>query len=481
VVPRDAVIAISKIVVGDDGSPSSRAAARWCAELAAATGAPTTLPDAQLHSSLTRAREIAASHSAFHWELAFPEVFFDPNGQLAPGGGFDAVIGNPPWALLPASVGYRHQARGHLNSYQLFLDRALQLARHGGRVGLILPSGIATDHGSAALRRHLFDRTSIDTWIGFDNRRRIFPIHRSVRFVVMATTNGETTDTLRIRCGLTSLQELDRDEARHALLTLSRSRIETWSPELLTIPEITTAAALGIITTVSDRVPALGDARGWNARFGRELNATEDRPQFAPLGSRARLRPIVEGKQLTPFQVGLSRSTYGIALTTASRARIAYRDVASATNKLTLIAAMLPPNTVSTHTVFCLKSELDERSQWCLLGLLNSLVANYLVRLNVTTHVTAALMSRLPVPKPPRDSRAFDRLVALARSLASTGIDDNTDDYAELNAIGANLYGLSSEQYSCVLDSFPLLPKTLRETCFAVHVRATEARRHNIS
>ena len=87
--------------------------------------------------------------------------------------------------------------------------------------------------------------------------------------------------------------------------------------------------------------------------------------------------------------------------------------------------------------MFCLKTDLDERSQWCLLGLLNSLVANYLVRLNVTTHVTAALMSRLPVPKPPRDSRAFDRLVALARSLASTGIDDNAADYAELNAIAA--------------------------------------------
>jgi hypothetical protein len=41
---------------------------------------------------------------------------------------------------------------------------------------------------------------------------------------------------------------------------------------------------------------------------------------------------------------------------------------------------MLPANAISTHTVFCLKSDLDEESQWCLLGLLNSLVANYLVR-----------------------------------------------------------------------------------------------------
>jgi Eco57I restriction-modification methylase len=457
--------------------PSAAVVREW---IAAATGAATTLPDSQLRSSLARAREISGSHSAFHWELAFPEVFFDTDGQLAPDGGFDAVIGNPPWASLPASDGYRHQARGHLNSYQLFLDRALQLAGQGGRVGLILPSGIANDHGSAALRRHLFERTSIDTWIGFDNRRRIFPIHRSVRFVVMATTNAGRTDTLRIRSGLTGLHELDREEPHHPSLAVSRSRIEMWSPELLTIPEVATATGLGIITTVSDRVPALGDARGWNARFGRELNATEDRPHFAPLGTRARLRPIVEGKQLSPFHVDLSRSTHGIALDTTSRARIAYRDVAGATNRLTLIAAMLPANAVSTHTVFCLKSDLDERSQWCLLGLLNSLVANFLVRVNVTTHVTTALMSRLPVPRPSPHSGAFDRLVALARSLASTGIESNAADYADLNAICADLYGLSTEQYSYVLDSFPLLPKTLREACFAVHVRATEARRHNI-
>src|SRR4029453_16993007 len=142
-----------------------------------------------------------------------------------------------PISLLRASDGYRHQARGHLNSYQLFLDRALQLTRHGGRIGLILPSGIATDHGSAALRRHLLDRTSIDTWIGFDNRRRIFPIHRSMRFVVLSATTGGSTKTLRFRCGLDDFPGRKHDDLRRAPLLLSRARIESWSPEHLAIPE----------------------------------------------------------------------------------------------------------------------------------------------------------------------------------------------------------------------------------------------------
>ena len=134
-----------------------------------------------------------------------------------------------------------------------------------------------------------------------------------------------------------------------------------------------------------------------------------------------------------------------------NRPRIAYRDIASATNRLTLIAAMLPRGVVSTHTVFTLKSDLDAESQWCLLALLNSLVANYLVRLQVTTHVTTALMSRLPVPRPARESRSFRRLGALARTLAASGITDESVAYAELNAIAARLYGISREQYAVVL------------------------------
>ena len=81
---------------------------------------------------------------------------------------------------------------------------------------------------------------------------------------------------------------------------------------------------------------------------------------------------------------------------------------------------MLPRGTVSTHTVFCLKTALDERSQWCLLGLLNSFVANYLVRLQVTTHVTTALMARLPVPRPRENTAQFDRLVELAKRISQT-------------------------------------------------------------
>jgi methylase of polypeptide subunit release factors len=461
-------------------SPPSGLVAEW---IASATGGSTTLPAARLHASLDGAVENARRHGAFHWELAFPEIFINADGHSNLEGGFDAVVGNPPWGMVrgdPALRFYSHshlyslQGQGHANRYQLFLERALRLAKPGGRVGLILPSGIATDHGSAALRRHLFDRTAVDTWLGFDNRRRVFPIHRSMRFVLLCTTNGGHTETLRFRSGLTDTSALNEAEAAPSL-AVTRSRLESWSPADMAVPEVPDATALAILSGISSRVPALADPSGWNVRFGRELNATDDRPHFVKrTRGKNDLLPIIEGKLLSPFQVAWDAATIGIRAKTAAhlmrgaafrRSRLGYRDVASATNKLTLIAAMLPAGTVSTHTVFVSKTPLDDESQWCLLGLLNSLVANYLIRLRVTTHVTTATMARLPVPRPVTHSTAFADLVSLSRILSVRGIDDAPDDYARLNAVTAQLYGLTHDQFSYVLNTFPLVGASVRDRC----------------
>jgi len=515
----------------------SRAADTWCAvplwvdrpptsalagELVAhALGATTTLPTRQLEAWMDRASAIARHHGAFHWELAFPEVFFDAAGRPRADAGFDAVIGNPPWDMLRADLGsrqdrqadrartsalvrffrfsgiYRCQGAGHPNRYQLFVERALQLARPGGRVGLIVPSGLGTDHGSASLRRHLFERCSIDTWLGFDNRRAIFPIHRSVRFVLWCAANGGRTDRLTLRCGLHDASVLERyasaaSEAEAGEgISITRSRLEAWDPAHLTLPGVTTPMALGILAQAAAAAPKLSAEEGWAAQFGRELNATEDRPHFLPRAAGARLMPIVEGKHLAPFRVSLDHTTLGITRGKArrlidgassfDRVRLAYRDVAGATNRLTLIAALLPRRTLSTHTVFCLKTSLDLPHQWCLLALLNSLVANYLVRLGVTTHVTTALMSRLPVPRPDHDSPVFAMLVSLARSLSRTGVDAAPDQFARLNAIVANLYGLTEKQYEHVVESFPLLPLDLRSACLKAQIHHSETRNHRIT
>ena len=124
---------------------------------------------------------------------------------------------------------------------------------------------------------------------------------------------------------------------------------------------------------------------------------------------------------------------------TFQRERVAYRDVASPTNQLTLIATIVPPDVMTTHTIFCLTTVLDPAALRFLCGVFNSYVANYLVRLRVTTHVTTAIVRQLRVPVVgPRDA-GFTRVVRLTnRLLAARGAD--LPAYIELQAVVSRLY-----------------------------------------
>jgi hypothetical protein len=237
----------------------------------------------------------------------------------------------------------------------------------------------------------------------------------------------------------------------------------------LGIPEIGGRQDLRILEMISARFNWLGSDDGWNVRFGRELNATDDKDAFLPLSKAGGARPVLEGKQIEPFRAVIETARYELrpgsrATGIVRRARLAYRDVASATNKLTLIAALIPPRAVTTHTLLCLKTPLAIETQEVLCGLLNSLVANYIVRLRVSTHLTVSLVSRLPVPVVPRTSAMFESLSHLVRQLGR-GRRPALDmpEYAALQGIVAHLYGLSEKQFEHILGTFPLIRSEVRE------------------
>jgi hypothetical protein len=142
------------------------------------------------------------------------------------------------------------------------------------------------------------------------------------------------------------------------------------------------------------------------------------------------------------------------------RARLAYRDVASATNRQTLIAAILPPGCASTHTVLCLRTPLSPVAQWFLCGLFNSFVLNYLVRLRVTTHVTTAIVERLPVPTEGEAGAAFRPIAAMARALARK---DCVQVRVALHARVARLYELTLDELAHVLTTFALVDDNERQ------------------
>lgn len=479
----------------EDGAPPEAGAfADLCDLLLSGRSA---LPERTATRLLEQADAIARRYRFLHWPLAFPEVFRDERGEAH--GGFDAILGNPPWDMVRGDSGdgnvragrreqahrftdftrgagiYHVESQSHVNRYQLFVERALQLTRPGGRIGLVLPSGVVTDTGAAPLRRHLFDRTEVDAVTGLDNRGGIFPIHRSVRFVLLTCTAGRSTGNVACRFGITRSEDLEDPGDRHATVIVTRRFLSRLSgDDDLGIPEMASDIDLRILETISARHPWLGAAGGWNVRFGRELNASDDRGSFAPVTGARDARPVLEGKQIEPFRVSLDRCRYELAAPGASkavprRARLAYRDVASATNRLTLIAAIVPARAVTTHTLFCLKTPLPAETQYALCAILNSFVTNYLVRLRVNTHVTVSLVSRLPVPVIHPGDPVFARLALLARAL-SEGDEpsERMAAYAELQALVARLYGLTEDDFAHILTTFPLISSEVKFACLAL-------------
>ena len=479
-----------------DGSPLASWRARcdaWCAawlseetltaplwraiELAVA-GRPSGLPGDVEERWRQKLNERARNERLFHWEIEFPEVFFDEaaNPRAAPG--FDAVIGNPPWDMLrgPETAAlsafarrsgcYRAQGDGHLNLYQLFAERMLNLTRHAGRFGLLMPSGLVADHGSTNLRRVLFDQCRVDALLGFDNRAAIFPIHRGIKFALLTGTKGGPSDTLPLRCGLHSADALDDvpDIGTPPLsVQVPLSLVQDFSGASLAVPEIACDRDRSILARILSRVPLLAAEDGWSARFGRELNATDDKPLFTSSGL-----PVLEGKLIAPFEAFPGRATQFVQPADAERAlggrpfgqaRLGYREVASASNRLTLIAAILPAMTVTTHTIFCLKTALPREAHWFLCGVFNSLVANYLIRLRGGTHVPAAVIHRLPVPCPPLGDSRFRDVARLADRMAQAR---SVDVEAELHARVADLYEIGDSDLAHVLSTFPLVEDELK-------------------
>ncbi len=192
--------------------------------------------------------ETAGRNKFFHWQIEFEHVFRD--------GGFDLVIGNPPWEIEKpnsreffglidstfwslgkqeamirqaelfmrhselceqweqrlkdhayllnwvkkspvqfgsACVPFSHQGRGDANLYKLFIEQSYYLTRDGGMVALLVPSGLYSDCGTKELRKLLLEQCGWHTLLGFYNTDGAFDIHRSFRYCFFVATKGGTT------------------------------------------------------------------------------------------------------------------------------------------------------------------------------------------------------------------------------------------------------------------------------------------------
>jgi len=258
---------------------------------------------------LQQVEDLAARHRFFHWHLEFPEVFADYSK-----GGFDCVVGNPPWEriklqekeffaqrdadiasapnaaarkqlinelpdsnpslwnafaaakrdsecashFIRASNKYPLNAIGDINTYQIFAGLARLLIAEQGRAGIVIPSGIATDDSNKQFFADLTEKHALVSLYDFENREKLFPaVDSRMKFclLTMGGTNSAPTGA-DFAFFLTSTGEL-RDEARH--FSLSAEDIRLLNPNTRTCPVFRSKQDAELTRAIYRRVPVLID------------------------------------------------------------------------------------------------------------------------------------------------------------------------------------------------------------------------------
>ena len=127
----------------------------------------------RIFAFLIRAEKSAHERRFFHWELEFPEVFFNDDGTPRESPGFDAVIGNPPYGLITDAETKGIVQRAYASTqyqpdfYVAFIERADVLTREHGYESLIVPTTFLTMHYFSTVRRYILDHCRIERLVHF--------------------------------------------------------------------------------------------------------------------------------------------------------------------------------------------------------------------------------------------------------------------------------------------------------------------------
>jgi type I restriction-modification system DNA methylase subunit len=141
-----------------------------------ATGRIQTAP-VQFTQWLNAARFLAQEPQRrfFHWELEFPEIFFDKYGQAKrERAGFDAVIGNPPWIRQEAFSQDKSVLKLHYSTYSgqadlstYFVELGNTYLKENGHFGFIIPNKFVRARYGEALRSFLAEQVTLRRIVNF--------------------------------------------------------------------------------------------------------------------------------------------------------------------------------------------------------------------------------------------------------------------------------------------------------------------------
>ena len=289
---------------------------------------------------LTKARELIDEERFLNWEVSFPGVWRHWERQ-EPEGGFDAVIGNPPWdrmklqqvewfadrkpeiataarasdrkrmiedlekendplwleyekAKWHAEKGLARTRRdgqypllsvGDINLYSLFVERAHNLVKPVGLVGLLTPSGIAADKTASTFFKIISTESRLSALFDFENKKIFFPdIHASFKFCTYIAGGYEKQfDHSDMAFFLHSVSELDKPEKVISLTSKDFTRI---NPNTGTAPILRTRRDADLTTAIYAQLPILVNRSGdepvfaWPVRYHTMFHMTNDSGLF---------------------------------------------------------------------------------------------------------------------------------------------------------------------------------------------------------
>ena len=193
---------------------------------------------------------------------------------------------------------FRHQGEGKPYTYKLFLELCHELVRDGAPIGMIVPSGVYSDKGSGELRKLFLDRCEWKWIFSFENRDKIFDIHRSFKFGPIIVRKGGTTKEI-----LTAFMRHDVNDWEHGqdfVTPYPYAQVRKFSPFSLSILEIRGGKDIEILDTIYSNSVLLGDdgPDGWGIKYAQgDFNMTSDSKLFPP-------RPKWEEKGYKPDEYG---------------------------------------------------------------------------------------------------------------------------------------------------------------------------------
>ena len=288
----------------------------------------------------SNARSIANREGFLHWQAAFPGVWRGWQ-DIRPDGGFDAVIGNPPWeriklqevewfatrdpriALAPTAAGRRAAIRelreqgnpladdfdaakeraeklgqlvresghypllggGDINLYSLFVERAMSLVKPDGFVGLLTPSGIYADKTAARFFKSVSTGGRVSGVFDFENRKIFFKdVHASFKFCALIF-GGEERRFDETECAffLHDTETIDDQERCFPLASDDFARV---NPNTGTAPVFRSRRDAEITRRIYEHHPVLVDRSGdeerraWPVHYRTMFHMTNDSHLF---------------------------------------------------------------------------------------------------------------------------------------------------------------------------------------------------------